>query len=379
MPGFDLRRLIMHPRLISIYCELTKDRRPKSVADYEALAWRKLSHFSRAFIWGVAGDGNTYKENRRALDETRYLPSAAKDVSRINAADFLFPQGGGGSHRWQRPFGLAPTGAAVFIHPRGELAIAQAAAETQTPMFVSMMASFPFSEIRKAGDGPMWMGIYPQEDIGATLDLISSAKDMGFSGVCVSIDSPVHPLRDDWRCYRLPKWAVAPNLAGFNPPAIDPGGIYGQRLSPKTTWGTIDKMASITGVPLLVKGIMRATDAQRAINSGAVGVVVSNHGGRGPDGLPATATVLPGIRDAIAETYPVIVDGGVRRGEDILKYLMLGATAVLIGRSYLFGLAVSGRRGVRDIIQILHQELLVSMALLGIRNLSEARAWHGCR
>ena len=221
-------------------------------------------------------------------------------------------------------------------------------------MVVSTFADRPLEEIARAATQPLWHATYVMKDRGRTRDWLTCAEAAGCEAICVPIDSPVVGARDrEHRTYRFPRDPLC-----FLDYPVD----YWRY---PTTWKDIDWVRSQTKLPLVLKGILDPEDADRAIRSGAAAIYVSNHGGRNLDTLPATLEVLPEIAEKVSRRIPIIVDGGVRRGTDVIKALASGATAVAIGRPYLYGLAVSGADGVRGVVNILRNELEMAMALTG--------------
>jgi 4-hydroxymandelate oxidase len=209
-------------------------------------------------------------------------------------------------------------------------------------------------DIAKAAVGPVWFQLYVQRDRGFTRDVVQRAEGAGCSTLCVSIDSPTHGVRNREQRSRgeLPERPL-PNLQGKD------------YLDPTVTWKDIEWLQSFAKTPVLLKGILNPDDAAIAVKAGVSGIMVSNHGGRNLDTVPATITALPLVADKVAGRIPVIVDGGIRRGTDVLKALALGATAVGIGRPYLYGLGIAGAEGVTRVVEILRKEFELAMMLTG--------------
>jgi 4-hydroxymandelate oxidase len=227
---------------------------------------------------------------------------------------------------------------------------------------ISSSASLPVEEVMQAANGPAWFQLYVQRDRDFTRELVQRAEAAGCRALCVTVDSPNHGVRN--REYRakgeLPERPL-PNLRGKD------------YLDPSVTWKDIDWLRSFAKTPVLLKGVLDPHDAAKAVAAGVDGIVVSNHGGRNLDTALATIEALPAIVECVARRIPVLLDGGIRRGTDVLKALALGADAVLIGRPYLWGLAVDGSTGVAQVVEILRKELEIAMALCGRPTIANLR------
>jgi 4-hydroxymandelate oxidase len=265
------------------------------------------------------------------------------------------------------PILLAPTGAQGLLYPNGDLEVAAGAAAAQATLVISSSASLRVEVIARHTNAPVWFQIYVQRDRGFTKDLVQRAEDSGCRALCVTVDSPSHGTRDREQRARsgLPVREL-PNFAGQD------------YLDPTLSWKDIDWLLSFARTPVLLKGILDVDDADQSIKAGVAGIMVSNHGGRNLDTAPATADALPQIADRVAGRVPIIVDGGIRRGTDILKALALGAAAVQIGRPYLYGLCVAGAEGVALVVSLLRKELELAMMLTGratIASINRAVLW----
>jgi 4-hydroxymandelate oxidase len=277
------------------------------------------------------------------------------------------------------PILLAPIAFQKLVHPDGELATALAAAAHRAPMVLSTQSSVLLEDVARQRDAPLWFQLYVQPDRGFTRDLVARAQSAGYQALVVTVDAPVSGLRNrEQRAgFALPPGVEAVNLRGMSAPPQASGQagasvlLGGPLLAAAPTWKDIEWVRSLTSLPVLVKGIMTAEDAARALDVGIAGIVVSNHGGRTLDTQPSTISVLPEIADAVGGRVPLLLDGGVRRGSDVFKALALGASAVLIGRAYIYGLAAAGAAGVAHVIHILRAELELTMALTGCRVLSD--------
>lgn len=338
---------------------------PVNLWDYEELARQRVEPGVWGYISGGSGDEVTLRENVAAYGRLRLLPRVLVDVSRVDPGVEVLGQ------RVGFPVLLAPTAFQTLAHPDGELATARAAAAEDTIMVVSTMATLRLEEIGAAARGSKWFQLYCYRDREVTRRLVQRAEAAGYSAVCLTVDLPRVGNRErDLRSgFRLPAGVRPRNFEEFVD--LESGGdqaffqfIEGL-VDPSLTWQAVDWLRSVTRLPVLLKGILTVADARLAVEHGAAGIVVSNHGGRQLDGVPATIEVLEGIADAVGGRAEVLLDGGVRRGTDVLKALALGAKAVLIGRPYLYGLAVEGEAGVRRVLQLLKAEVELALALAG--------------
>lgn len=317
-----------------------------SLSDFESLARQRLSSEVYAYISGGAADEITVRWNREALDRIRLRPHVLVDVSQVDTRVTLFGQ--------QLPFPilLAPTGAHRIVHPQGEVETAHGAGKAQAVMVISTYATAPIEEIARIATPPPWFQLYVQTDRAFTRDLVQRAEDTGCRVLCLTVDTPLPGSRNRQARAPLKSW---PNIPNFK------GGTVDMRL----TWKDIAWLRSFAGIPVVLKGIVNPDDAEHAMQEGVAGLIVSNHGGRNLDTLPATIDALPAVAEKVAGRVPLLMDGGIRRGTDVLKALALGASAVLIGRPYLYGLGVAGAEGVQRVITILQEEFEMAMALTG--------------
>ncbi len=342
--------------------------------DFEAHAKAILPKPRFDFFAGGAADEITLRENRRAFDDIDLRFRVLAGVENRDLSCTLFGK------KTSMPILIAPTGFHKMAHPDGELATARAAAESGVILVASTMANYTLEEIRAAGAGPMWFQLYVYKDRGVTRSLVERAEAAGYDAIQVTVDLPVLGRReaDVRNRFGLPEGLRIANLessglAELGPVRGDSGvAAYTLRLlDPSLTWKDIEWFKSLTKLPLLVKGIIRGDDAVRALECGADGVVVSNHGGRQLDTSPATIRALPEIVDAMAGRGTIIIDGGIRRGTDVIKCLALGAHAVQIGRPPLWGLAIGGQKGVVEVLDVLRDEFDAAMALCGCRTISD--------
>lgn len=339
-----------------------------SLADFEKAARDKMTPMAYEYVSGGAGDENTLKWNQSAYTDIKLRQRVLVDVSHIDTSVRLL------GRELPHPILLAPTAYHKLIHPEGEIATVRGAAAARAAMIVSSFATVKFEDVaRAAGGSPVWFQLYVQPDRGFTRALVQRAEAAGCQALCLTVDTPVLGARNrETRiAFSLPAGMTRANLeglAGINASAAHrppEGAIYSAVLEPRLTWKDVDWLRGFAKVPVLLKGILDADDAKRAVEAGVSGLIVSNHGARNLDTVPATVSALPRIADVVAGRVPVLIDGGIRRGTDVLKALALGASAVAIGRPYLYGLAVDGSAGVSRIVQILRTELEMAMALTG--------------
>ena len=339
-----------------------------SLADYEPFARERMSAQAWAYVTGGEADEITLEENRAAFRRLFLRTRVLTDLKGGNTRLDLFGQ------NFAFPIFLAPVAFQKLAHPDGEMATVLAASAMGAGMIVSTQASMALEEIAHEAQTPLWFQLYIQPDRDFTRALVARAEAAGYRALVVTVDAPVSGLRNrEQRAgFALPPGVEAVNLRGMKtPPMASSGGILlGEPLlETAATWADLVWLKSLTRLPVLVKGVMSAEDAARALAEGMDGVIVSNHGGRVLDTQPATIDVLPEIVESVGGRVPVLLDGGIRRGTDVLKALALGAKAVLVGRPYIHGLATAGALGVSHVVRILRAELEVAMALTGCRNL----------
>ncbi|HVW21957.1 MAG TPA: alpha-hydroxy acid oxidase [Opitutaceae bacterium] len=342
-----------------------------AVSDYEPLACARMEPGAWAYYASGGADEITLRENRAAYDRLRLEQRVLVDFSRPGStAVTLFGQ------TFEHPILLAPVAYHKLAHPEGELAVARGAAAAKAGMVVSTHATYPLEDIARAAGAPLWFQLYIKPDRGLTRELVERAERAGYRALVVTVDAPVTGVRNRQQRlhFKLPPGVAAVNLPGESPMGgygAKPGTLAAGSLAQAPTWKDIAWLRSFTQLPILLKGVMAAEDAARAAAEGASGVVVSNHGGRALDTVPATIEALPRIAERVGGKIPLLVDGGIRRGSDVLKALALGASAVLVGRPYLHGLAVAGSAGVAHVIELLRGELEMAMILTGKKTLAE--------
>jgi 4-hydroxymandelate oxidase len=330
---------------------------PVSLQDFEEAARRTLPAATVDFLAGGAADEITIRWNREAYDRLRLRPRVLIDVSRIDTRVKLL------GLDLPHPVLLAPVAYQKLVHPEGEVAAVRGAGTAQAVYVFSSSATVSVEEAARVATSPLWFQLYVQADRGLNQEIIQRAVAAGCTALCVTVDTPViGPRNREQRAgFTLPPDLTVP----MNPQNVKARSAGGTARRVSVTWKDIERVQSLSSVPVLLKGVLHPEDADRAARMNLGAVIVSNHGGRNLDTAPATIDVLPEIADRVAGRLPVLVDGGIRRGTDVLKALARGASAVMIGRPYAYGLAVSGAAGVARVVEILRAELEMAMALVG--------------
>lgn len=344
-----------------------------TVDDFEAAARRRLDPHAWDYYAGGSRDEVTLTENRAAFERIRLRYRVLRDVSRRTAALELL------GHELPFPILVAPTAFHRMAHPEGEAATARAAGRAGALMILSTLSTTAVEEVAEAGKGPLWFQLYVYRDRDATEGLVRRAEAAGCEALVVTVDAPVLGTRerDVHNRFSLPDELRIENLDGERSrlpevPADSGLGAYvSELMDPSLNWEDLGWLTGVTELPVLVKGIVHPDDGRLAVEHGAAGVVVSNHGGRQLDTAPATVDALPDVVDAVDGRVPVVLDGGVRRGTDVVKALALGADAVAVGRPILWGLATEGEAGVLRVLEILRDELDEAMALCGVPTLAD--------
>jgi 4-hydroxymandelate oxidase len=328
---------------------------PINVFDYEILAPAHTTPIFWDYIQGGSDDEVTLRANRSAFERIRLRPRMLVDVSAIDTSTTVL----GTSVRM--PILVAPMASHTPLHPEGECATAQGTSEAGSLMIVSGFASRSVEEIAAATSGPLWLQLYTYHSLEVSGQLVRRAEAAGYRAVVLTVDTVRRGNREKDIRNDFVQLNFAP-LANFSDEVVVAAR---QRRHLVDTWETVDWLRSLTKLPLLIKGILTAEDAHLAVERGIEGIIVSNHGGRQLDGVLASIEALPEIAEAAADRCEVYLDGGIRRGTDVLKALALGARAVMVGRPILWGLAVKGPQGVRHVLDLLRTELETAMALSG--------------
>jgi L-lactate dehydrogenase (cytochrome) len=361
-----------------------------TIDDLRRLARRRLPRAVFDFVEGGAGDEQTVVRNRAAFERLLFQPKVLVDVSKREQATVVF------GNRIETPVLLSPTGMAGLCWPKGEVAAARAAHEAGTIYTLSTHSSCSIEEVAAGAPGPLWFQLYVWQNRDLTRSFVERARAAGYRALLLTVDVPVISRRErDLRNgFTVPPRLTARNVLDtvrrvgwirrvlFGPrltlanlvgapgaPRTDIvtlAGVANRQVDPSIAWGDLVWFRSLWSGPLLLKGVLTAADARRAAEHGVDGLVVSNHGGRQLDGVPATIEALPEIVDAVGGRIDVLLDGGVRRGADVVRALALGARAVMVGRPYLYGLAAGGPAGVRHAIETLAREVDQVLALVGV-------------
>ena len=360
-----------------------------SIGEVSKVARRRLPLGSWSYLETGADGEYTLRRNRAAFDYLEFLPTQPRDVSCVDTSTTVLGQ------RIPLPFVLSPIGSPRMFHHEGELAVARAVRHYGIPYGLSTLANTSVEDVSALTSTPLWFQLYLWGDRAEMKEAIARVKAAGFSALLFSIDTLVRSKREremhaglDLPTPHLrlttvlegalhPAWAwhflTSPTVSF---PNIGPDdqrslGKMSAMFDGTVRWEDLDWIRELWDGPIVVKGVMRAEEAVRAADHGLDGVIVSNHGGRQLDHLPATIDVLPEIVDAVGSRLDVMVDSGFRRGSDIATALALGAKAVLLGRAHLYGLAAAGEAGVRHCIDILADELRMTMQLCGVRSIAE--------
>ncbi len=346
---------------------------PVNLSEFKALARTKMAAMAYDYYAGGADDELTLNDNRAAFERLKLAYRVLVDVRSRDTSVHLL------GHRLSSPVIVAPTAFHQLADEQGEVATVRAAGSAGTLMVLSTLSNRPVEEVTRAATGPVWFQLYVYRDRGSSEALIRRVEAAGCTAIMLTVDAPIlgHREQDVRNRFHLPEGLAAANLYGDEEGKVarragDSGlaAWVGETLDPGLTWKDVEWLRGVTDLPVLIKGIVRPDDAARALEHGASGLVVSNHGGRQLDTAPATIEALPAIAEELelrgaGDDFALLLDGGVRRGTDVVKAVALGAKAVLIGRPVLWGLAAEGQRGVETVLAMLNAEIDTAMALCG--------------
>ena len=340
--------------------------------DYETQVARFLPAPALAYIAGGSGQDLSLAANRRAFEKWSVWPRILADMrqghTRLQLAGQHLPH----------PVLLAPVAYQTLAHPQAELATARAAAATDSLQIVSTLSSCTLEEIARTGGGNKWFQLYLQSKRESSLDLLRRAEAAGYTAIVLTLDASVQSpsLRALRAGFRLPEHVRPVNVEHYPaavPAAIDAGQswLFQGLMQSAPLWDDLDWLLTQTSLPVWVKGVLHPDDALALRARGVTGLIVSNHGGRGLDGAPASLQALPVVRAALGDAYPLLFDGGIRSGTDIFKALALGANAVLTGRLQMYALSVAGALGVAHMLKLLREELELCMAMTACATLDK--------
>jgi (S)-mandelate dehydrogenase len=362
--------------------------------DWRQEARRPLPRFVFDYVDGAADDGVCLRRNRSDFDAITLRPRVLRDTSAIDPSMTVF------GRRWAFPVGIAPTGLNGLVRPGGDGMLARAAAQADIPFLMSTASNERIEQVRgTSASGEQWMQLYVMHRELAER-IVRRADAAGFRALVLTVDVPVSGNREmdlrngfrlpfkptprlAWDVVTHPGWALRaarsgpPQFANLRPEDGEPispslqAALLARAMDRTLIWEHLAWLRGMWKGPLLLKGILHADDARRAIDHGADGVIVSNHGGRQLDAAPSAISALPAVASAVAGRIPVFMDGGVRRGSDVLKALALGACAAFAGRPLVFALAAGGSEGASTWLQTLREDVVRTMALLGVRRLAE--------
>ena len=331
---------------------------PASLADYEAIARKKFARPAWEYIHSASADEVTVRWNIESLTRLRLKPRVMRNVSKIDTNVTLL------GHHLPHPILVAPTSSHLLAHPEAELATARGAGAAGAIMIASTLSNFSIDEILAAATQPVWFQLYFDDDRGKTKALIQRAEAAGCQALCITVDLPwIYARNREAHITREVPQLPFPNINFTGGPASTGLKTWGYR---NLNWSDLDWIRGFCKLPILLKGILNPEDARLAAENGASAIIVSNHGGRTLDTVPASIDALPAVAEKIAGRIPILMDGGIRRGTDVLKAIASGASAVLLGRPILYGLGVGGAKGVQNVIEILRAELEAAMALSGV-------------
>ncbi|XP_021904615.1 peroxisomal (S)-2-hydroxy-acid oxidase GLO1 [Carica papaya] len=349
-----------------------------NVMEYEVIAKQKLPKMVYDYYASGAEDQWTLNENRNAFSRILFRPRILIDVSNIDISTVVL------GFKISMPIMIAPTAMQKMAHPDGEFATARAASAAGTIMTLSSWGTSSVEEVASTGPGIRFFQLYVLKDRNVVIQLVRRAEKAGFKAIVLTVDTPRLGRReaDIKNRFVLPPHLILKNFEGLDLGKIDRTNDSGlasyvaSQVDRSLSWKDLKWLQTITHLPILVKGVLTAEDARLAVEAGAAGIIVSNHGARQLDYVPATIMALEEVVKAAQGRIPVFLDGGVRRGTDVFKALALGASGVFIGRPVVFSLAAAGEAGVRKVLQMLHDEFELTMTLSGCRSLKEITRNH---
>lgn len=345
---------------------------PVNVADFQRLAESRMQHATYNYITTGSADEITLRDNVEAFRRMKVFPPLLKGVSKADLSTTVL------NRRIDMPILLAPVAAQRMFHPEGALATARAAAAAKTVFAVSSSVGHSVEEVARAATGPKWFQIYVPKDRAVARQLVERVDQAGYEAIIVTVDLGEWKDADRRDRFALPKEMLVKHLrdVGYTQVTNEMSNEEVQAFNAQAweislSWDFFDWLRSITKTPLLIKGVLRKDDAEKAVSLGIDGIVVSNHGGRRLDGMPASIEMLPDIVEAVKGRAEVYMDGGIRRGTDVLKALALGARGVLVGRPYAWALGADGEAGVRKVLALLREEFENAMVSTGCSKIAD--------
>ncbi|KAF9683731.1 hypothetical protein SADUNF_Sadunf04G0044800 [Salix dunnii] len=349
-----------------------------NVMEYKEIARQKLPKMVYDYYASGAEDQWTLKENRNAFSRILFRPRILIDVSKIDMSTTVL------GFKISMPIMIAPTAMQKMAHPEGEYATARAASAADTIMILSSWATSSVEEVASTGPGVRFFQLYVLKDRNVVVQLVRRAERAGFKAIALTVDTPRLGRReaDIKNRFTLPPHLTLKNYEGLDLGKLektDGSGLASYaaaQTDQSLSWKDVKWLQTITSLPILVKGVLTAEDARLAVQNGAAGIIVSNHGARQLDYVPSTIVALEEVVKAAQGRVPVFLDGGVRRGTDVFKAMALGASGIFIGRPVVFSLAAEGEAGVRKVLQMLRDEFELTMALSGCRSLKEISRHH---
>ncbi|MBS0452426.1 MAG: alpha-hydroxy-acid oxidizing protein [Proteobacteria bacterium] len=369
------------------------------ISDFRTRARSRLPRFVFDYVDGAAEDEECIVRNESDLRALHLLPTCLRDTTQLDTSIEVF------GSRWSSPFGITPVGFAGLVRPHGDMELARAAASIGIPFVLSTPSNDRIEAVRaSAMNGSQWMQLYVMGDRSIAEQMVRRAKRAGYSALVLTVDATVSGMRerDVRNGFKLPfrpglktlvdlathpAWSLSMAMSG-SPGFVNlteteakaspqvQAALLARTMDKSLTWESLRWLRSLWEGPLLVKGLLHPQDAKRALSYGVDGVVVSNHGGRQLDAAPSTISALPAVVDAVEGRVPVFVDGGFRRGSDVVKALALGARGVFIGRPAIWGLAVNGQAGVNSVLRLFADEIARTMTLLGTSRVSDLQPLH---
>ena len=337
---------------------------PINLFDFEVLAKDLMEHNEYDYVAGGATDEITLRRTRSAYDAIALRPRVLSGFRQADLSTTVL------GRRIEAPFMIAPSGGHTRAHPEGELATARAAAKFGTVMGLSANSGYPLEEVAKAADGPRWYQLYFYRDRELTVEMVKRAEDAGYDAICMTLDATwpskrERNIRNKYQRRARPNYKTDAPDGAATTTKFDSGQSSRALVDPGASWDELAWLRTLTDLPVVFKGIMTAEDAQLCAATGVDGLIVSNHGGRNVDTTLATIEVLPEVAAAVEGKVEVFLDGGIRRGTDVVKAIALGAKAVLFGRPLFWGLAYAGEEGVAQVLDILRDEVESTMMLAG--------------